>query len=629
MKYLKIWLVALFGPLLFSCHYLDIVPDNIATVDHVFRMRNTAEQYLFTIYSYQPKYTDPYNYPTFLGGDELWANEFDVNLSKPAWQIAKGFQNVVDPYSNYWGGTNGGRGIFVAIRDCNTFLENIFKVPDMDDYEKIRWAAEAKFLKAYYHFFLLRMYGPIPLIRKNLPITSTTAEVMVEQEPLDSCVAYIASLLDEAVPDLPERITSEATEQGRVTRSVALALKAQLLVTAASPLFNGNSDYASFTGKTGVKLFNATYDPAKWDLAAAACKAAVEQCHAAGHKLYYYNAAFLPFPGSPQTITEMSIRNAVCEKWNVEAIWTSTNNRATTLQLENLPRLYSSDKQSTTLSSFGVPLKIAEQYYTKNGVPISEDKTWNYNARYAVRTATTAEALRLKPNYVTANLNFDREIRYYASLGFDGGRWFGQGRFNDADNVYLEAKLGQIANNHAWAYSITGYWAKKLVNPQTVSSATEITVQNYPWPLIRLADLYLLYAEALNESQGPGAETYKWIDTVRARAGLAPVVESWQQFSTNPGAPQSKDGLRKIIHQERLIELAFEGPRFWDLRRWKTAERVMSEPITGWNYAGKTADMYYQVKYLYPQVFRKRDYLWPVKEEDLIENKLLVQSPGW
>ncbi|QEH42043.1 RagB/SusD family nutrient uptake outer membrane protein [Chitinophaga sp. XS-30] len=631
MKKLKRWLIALFGPLLFSCNYLDIVPDNIATVDHVFRMRNTTEQYLFTIYSYLPRVTDCYNYPTFLGGDELWANEFNVNLVKPAWQIAKGFQNVVNPYSDYWSGTNGGRGFFVAIRDCNTFLENIYKVPDMDDYEKDRWAAEATFLKAYYHFFLFRMYGPIPLIRQNLPITSNTADVKVSQEPVDSVVNYIASLLDEAVVNLPDRIVNEATEQGRVTKSVAKALKARLLVTAASPLFNGNPDYAAHTGggKNAVKLFPSAYEDTKWERAMIACKEAIDECHAAGHELYYFNQAFLPFPGSPETITEMSVRNALCEKWNPEAVWTNPVARPVAAQLENLPRLYSGDKQSATLSSFGVPLKIAELYYTKNGVPISEDKTWNYNARYSTRTATSADALRLKPNYVTANLNFDREVRFYAGLGFDGGRWFGQGRFNDADNVYVEAKLGQIANNHAWAYSMTGYWAKKLVNPQTVSSATEVTPQTYPWPVIRLADLYLLYAEALNEWQGPGVETFKWIDLVRARAGLNGVEQSWTDFSTSPGAPQSKAGLRKIIHQERLIELAFEGQRFWDLRRWKEAESVMSQPITGWNNFGKTADVYYQVKYLFNPVFRKRDYLWPVKEENLIDNSQLVQSPGW
>ncbi|WP_346320610.1 RagB/SusD family nutrient uptake outer membrane protein [Chitinophaga sp. YIM B06452] len=629
MKMFKKWLIVFFGPFLFSCNYLDIVPDNIATVDHIFRMRSTAEQYLFTMYNYLPNYVDAYNYHVFLGGDELWANDYNVGQPAPAWQIAKGFQNIVNPYSNYWGGANGGRGMFVAIRDCNTFLENIHKVPDMDDYEKNRWAAEALFLKAYFHFYLFRMYGPIPLIEKNLPITSSTEEVKVSQMPVDSCVNFIARLLDEAAVNLPERILNEATENGRVTRSAAKALKARLLVTAASPLFNGNPDYGAYTGKDGVQLFSKTYDAAKWERAAIACKEAIEECHAAGHQLYYFNPAFLPFPGSAETITEMSVRNALCEKFNKEVIWTSTANRATTLQRENLPRLYSGDKQSTTLSSFGVPMKVAEQFYTKNGVPISEDVNWNYNTRYGTRNATTADKLRLKPNYTTANLNFDREVRFYASLGFDGARWFGQGRFNDEEPVYMEAKLGQIANNHAWAYSMTGYWAKKLVNPQSVSSATEITIQSYPWPVIRLADIYLLYAEALNEWQGPSAEAYQWIDLVRKRAGLQDVETSWQQFSKNPGAPASKTGLRKIIHQERLIELAFEGQRFWDLRRWKEAEAVLNQPITGWNVFGKTAPDYYQLKYIYTQVFRKKDYLWPVREEDLIENKNLVQSPGW
>ncbi len=165
-------------------------------------------------------------------------------------------------------------------------------------------------------------------------------------------------------------------------------------------------------------------------------------------------------------------------------------------------------------------MKVAEQFYTKNGVPISEDLNWNYNTRYATGSATTAEKLRLKPNYTTANLNFDREVRFYASLGFDGARWFGQGRFNDEEPVYMEAKLGQISNNHAWAYSMTGYWAKKLVNPQSVSSVTEITIQSYLWPVIRLADIYLLHAEALNEWQGP-SEAYKWIDLVEEKSGPA------------------------------------------------------------------------------------------------------------
>ncbi|GAA4311814.1 RagB/SusD family nutrient uptake outer membrane protein [Compostibacter hankyongensis] len=612
-----------------SCHYLDIVPDNIATVEYAFRMRSTAEKYLFTLYSYQPHFADPYNYPVFLGGDEIWCNQFDATTSKPAWQIAMGFQNIVDPYSDYWSGGNGGRNLFVAIRDCNTFLENIGSVPDMDDFEKKRWAAEARFLKAYYHFFLLRMYGPVPITDKNLPISSGPEAVRVYREPVDSCVNYIAGQLDQAAADLPDIITDEISEQGRITRPAALAIKARLLVMAASPLFNGNPDYADFVDKRGLHLFSQEADPGKWQRAADACKEAIDACQAAGKKLYYYTpAAFVPANISEATKTEMNIRNAVCEKWNPEIIWASTDNVASSLQRESLPFLYAGQKV-VPKSTFAPPLKIAELFYTKNGVPISEDKSWDYNNRYKLRTATHDEQLYIKEGYTTAVLNFDREPRFYADLGFDGGRWYGQGRYGDTDNVYVAAKLGQTANNHAFSFSITGYWPKKLVNYLDVSNAEQLTFQNYPWPVMRLGDLYLLYAEALNEVSGPGGETYKWIDLVRQRAGLPSVEESWTQYSNRPGEYQTRDGLRKIIHQERLIEMAFEGQRFWDLRRWKEAEEVMNEPVRGWNYTGKDESNYYQVRVLFSPIFKKRDYLWPVKEQHLIVNSNLMQNPGW
>ncbi len=150
----KKWLIIFFGPLLFSCNYLDIVPDNVATVDHIFRMRSTTEQYLFAMYSYLPNYVDAYNYHVFLGGDELGANDYNVNQPALAWQIAKGFQNVVNPYSNYWIGTTAAAACSWPSATVTPSSRTSHKAPDMDDYEKNRWAAEALFLKAYFHFYL-------------------------------------------------------------------------------------------------------------------------------------------------------------------------------------------------------------------------------------------------------------------------------------------------------------------------------------------------------------------------------------------------------------------------------------------------------------------------------------------
>src|SRR5690606_27754182 len=125
---------------------------------------------------------------------------------------------------------NGGQALFRAIRHCNIMLENIDKPNDLTLEEKIRWVAEAKFLKAYYHFYLLRMYGPIPITDVNLPINSTEAEVQVKREPVDRVVDYIVHLLDEAAPDLPVVITNQAMELGRITRIIALTVKADVLM---------------------------------------------------------------------------------------------------------------------------------------------------------------------------------------------------------------------------------------------------------------------------------------------------------------------------------------------------------------------------------------------------------------
>src|SRR5690606_20069951 len=109
----------------------------------------------------------------------------------------------------------------------------------------------------------------------------------------------------------------------------------------------------------------------------------------------------------------------------------------------------------------------------------------------------------------------------------------------------------------------------------------------YPWPEIRLADLYLMYAEALNETSGPVSDVHKYLDLIRKRAGLESVTDSWQKYSKNPAKPTTKDGMRAIIRRERLIELAFEGSRFWDLRRWKESARELNGPVRGWDVSQK------------------------------------------
>ncbi|HVW59669.1 MAG TPA: RagB/SusD family nutrient uptake outer membrane protein, partial [Puia sp.] len=250
--------------------YLDIVPDNVATLDNAFANRNEAEKYLFTCYSYLPEEGHPDKNPAFSGGDEAWTYwpmSEDYFYLDP-YHIARGEMNKTEPYLNYWDGF-AGKSLWQGIRSCNIFLENVDHVPDVEPYVKERWIAEAKFLKAYFHWYLFRMYGPIPIADKSLPVTASPEEVKVYRQPVDSVVHYIADLLDESAAGednngLPLIITSSSTEMGRVTKVAALAIKARLLVTAASPLFNGNNDFTGMNGKDGAPLFNSQYDAGKW-----------------------------------------------------------------------------------------------------------------------------------------------------------------------------------------------------------------------------------------------------------------------------------------------------------------------------------------------------------------------------
>lgn len=621
--------------MLYSCS-LDVVPDNLPTINHAFNNRLNAEKYLFTCYTYLPDPTSAPGNPAMISGNECWITTSGFTSaashfgSFDGFDIARGFQNTNDPLLNYWDGERLGSTLFIALRDCNIFLENIDKPYDLEEYEKERWIAEVKFLKAYYHFYLLRMYGPIPIIDKNLPVSSSPEQVKIYRDPIDKVVEHIVSLLDDAAKVLPIDIQNQAQEMGRVTRVTALALKAKVLMLAASPIFNGNPYYSNVKDNRGVSLFSVAYDATKWTKAASAVEAAIECAHQAGHELYYYKGYNAICDSTRQ---KLNIRNAITEKWNKEIIWGSTKNDS---RLQEISILRTKADQSNNLklvSVFSPTLDVVEQFYTNKGVPIDEDLNWDYDNRYKTRIAEKDHQYYIKTGYESAKLNFDREVRYYASLNFDGCIIYGNGVLNDNDSkiTYGQMKKGQPGGVIAMdRYSITGYTPKKLVSYETIADASKFTPKRYSFPIIRLADLYLMMTEVLNETKtAPDKDVYYWIDLVRKRASLKGVEESWKLYSNNPGKPSTQKGMREIIHRERMIELAFEGERYWDLLRWKEAEIYMNKPIRGWNVQGETAAEYYEVKTIYTPEFTTKNYLSPLKKGTLEINPNLRQNPGW
>ena len=622
---------------LFCCSckkYLDVTPDNVGTLDYTFRNRNEAENYLFSCYSTLQQLSDVSRNAGFTGSSEIiHPNNLStevINLS--GFNLIRGTQTSGSPGLNFWDGQNNGIALFAALRRCNIMLENIDKPIDLGAPEKKRWIAEVKFLKAYYHYYLIRLYGPVPLIKVNLPINASAQEAKIKRASLDESFSYVVSLLDEAIPDLPPVIQSQATELGRITRSIALSVKAEVLTTAASPLFNGNPDYTGFKDHDGKLLFPVSYDPQKWKNAADACKAAIIECEVQGIKLY----TFLP-SAATSAITDslkqvLTIQNAATEKWesNQELIWAL--NYSFNYQNLSIPRMTSKavGLSSSVPSTFAVPIATAELFYTDKGVPINEDNTWDYAGRFNVRSGDDANRFYIRNGYQTAKTNFAREARYYANIGFDGGIWFGNGVLDQQNPLYVQARgieafAGPKSVN---ATNITGLWPKKLANYLSVYDDS-FQALNFHLPMMRLAGLYLLYAETLNEVSGPGPEVYTYIDRVRARAGLKGVLSSWSDFSRLPGKPAGKDGLRQIIHQERRIELCFEAQSGWDLLRWKELQEVLGKPLQGWNIYESDAGSYYRPQTVIMPVFGIKNYLWPITENDLIVNNNLVQNPYW
>ncbi|MDN5216078.1 RagB/SusD family nutrient uptake outer membrane protein [Fulvivirgaceae bacterium BMA12] len=648
-KKLKILIVAGLLMITHACKdFVDVVPDNIAKIEDAFASRLSAERFLASLYGHIPNVIsfgnrNPAAFPDDPGlaaGDEIWLNDgirSSNGIAIPVAQIITGGQNVRSPHLDSWG--NGSNNLFVALRDCNIFLENIDKPFDLTESEKAYWIGEAKFLKAYFHYFLLRMYGPVPIIRENIDVASGLEAVRVKRDPVDEVVDYIVELLDEAMETLPVVVLDEETELGKATKSVAASIKAKTLVLAASPLFNGNTDYSGFQNKDGQQLVSTTFDPQKWTRAEAACLQAINLADEAGRELYTTAIGVTITPQddwSDTTRIKMDIRGSITDRWNKELIWGKPNENVASLQAASRPKLDIRSRLSTGANAFWAPtMRIAEMFYSENGVPINEDVSYDYENRFnVIGNAGIDHKHYVKTGFAAPVLHLNREPRFYASIGFDGGVWLEDqtGGALDEDGAHVvDAKLGGFASNNGpgFSWSETGFFAKKLSHPKNFLGAQGgFSTQRYAFPLVRLADLFLLYAEVLNEV-GKTPEAHIWIDKVRERAGLNGVVASWMAHSSNPSKPNTQDGFREIVQHERMIELVFEGHRFWDLRRWKRSQEFMNRDIRGWNRFGSDTEQYYKVVTFATAKFLSRDYLWPIAEGDIIRNPNLVQNPGW
>lgn len=627
--------------------YLDVVPDNTQEISALFNRKETAFNALATCYHYIPEYDNTYS---FLGAsDEMIMGIDRVTDGKNA---VLGRVSADRPIMSFWYGDWGGSwsehapceaSLFVPLRICNTFLNNIGRVPDMTQSEISRWSAEVKFLKAYYHFLLFTQYGAIPLVEDETPLDVTAPENQYERVPVDQVVDYIVGLLDEACDALPMRIINTA-ELGRIDQTICKSFKAKVLLYAASPLFNNNPLYYTLENHDGTKLFpqdDADLEHKKWERALAAYEDAFDLCKVANIHLYRY-----PAGDYSKTIDARNFRNdsirlpfmynyqyAMVTNWNEEVIWGNSRPAHLILNWHEIQRSinYKSSAETSTGDAwqwFGPTLNATEFFYTKNGLPMDEDPEFNYENRDSVVTIPSDYNTVAQVGEQTAYMFLNREPRFYASIGFDRSRVRGYGTIYNLKMRYLEANGRQSHNDIDVPTS--GVFLRKLMHPDTKGDGT---ITRYAWPIIRYNEMLLSYAECMNEVYGSARqqEILDVLDTIRARSGVPTVEEAWANAKVHPNYYQTQEGMREIIKQERTVELAFEGYRNDDVRRWLDGPKCFNTAIWQWNADESTAAGYYQriqdPKLLH--VFTTRNYLWPIPTDEIVKNPLLVQNPGY
>ena len=634
-KYLAIILCSV--SLFTSCEdYLDIVPDGTQELSLLFNRKETAYNALANCYSYLPQ--NDGTYASYV----LLSDEVAVPIPKEpnSIKLMKGQQSVSEPLMGYWSGFSAvGRGqgsLWEGIRSCNTLTENIDLVVDMTQEEKNQWKAEVKFLKAYFHFLLVSNYGPIPIVDTNLSISASDTEVRLDRKTVDECFSYIVETIDAAIIDLPEKVLGN-NDVGRIDKVIAKAIKSKVLLYGASPLFNGNTSlYSNFVNVEGEHFFNQNYEDLKWESAVQASKDALDAAITQGAAMYYFTDTAPLFDSSNFQFKlvrdQYNNRFAITDPWNSELLWGNsspvTNGQYWQIQSPAMMKDPSSSSVEASWQWLSPSLRMAETYYTKNGLPISEDLSFEYAERY--NTTTIAFNQRFYAQFAnrTAKLNLNREARFYSALGFDRG-------INRTWGSLWKLKMrkgethGRVANTGD--YLVTGYALKKLVHQDSEGDTYNKAI-TYPWPMVRLSELYLNYAEALNEFSGPSQEVYDALNKIRERAGIPSVEEAWSNatYAATLNKHTTQDGLREIIQQERMIELAFEGHRYYDIRRWKLAEKYFTTPIQGWSVDEDSETNYYQIMDVSQRSFNTpRDYLQPISFTELSRNPNLIQNPGW
>lgn len=573
---------------------------------------------------------------------------------------------------------------YVAIRQASVFIHNAHANDELTQDEIDVLIGEAHFLRGYFYWLLIRKYGPVPIMPdEGADFSESYDNLSYPRNTFDECVDFICKDMIEAAKRLPDR--RDDLNSARPTKGAALAVRAKVLTYAASPLYNGNTEMADFTDKTGRQLISQQYDERKWAVAAAAGKdfldyndqAGVYKIHTVGIRKTAedtsYPTTIIPpkcepyssqnFPDGWADIDPFESYRSVFNgelsmAENEEVIFTrGQNNRTNNLipdGQEGSVEIGVKDLVKHQLPNslggwniHGVTQKQCDAYAMADGTPYDREKVM---AKYGPGNEfTTINNKALHPyDHLPDNGIYmgyaNREPRFYASVAYSGTIWPGasttEDRYHNQQIFYYRGEQdGRVNSNERWVN--TGIGVMKYVHPYDINVGNNASIRDKADPALRYADLLLLYAEALNNlttsyeiASWDGTQTYtisrdvnemhRGVKPVRMRAGVPDYTDE---------VYADRDKFFNAIVHERQIEFFAENQRYFDLRRWKIAEEHEAEQIYGCNTLmdrRNALQFYNPVRVPKLQTsFSRRQYFWPVSWDELRRNKNLTQAPGW
>lgn len=464
--------------------------------------------------------------------------------------------------------------LYEGLRKVNMFLENlegstIIPTDGLSVAEdKSRLKGQAFFLRAMLHFELVKRYGAITLATR---VFSRDENLNLPKNSYQECVKQIITDCDSALETNLPLWTGEASETSKFAwRS---GDKGRATKTAAMALKSRMLLYAA------SPLFSAATQ-VTWQEAADAAKAIIDLNK---HTIFSnYTNVF----------------NYGAAQYNAEVIFATRAQNRNDIEQDNAPISYDGARGRTNPTQ-----ELVNSFETTNGKLVTDPSNTLYN-----------------PNAPYTN----RDPRLALTINHNGRVFKGK-----AVQTYVGGADGLNRNINA---TRTGYYMRKFLSEAATWNQNSNTLARRPWVVFRYAEILLNYAEALNEAQGEAAatEVLSYVNRVRGRNGVAmPALQTTNPAGNAYVAP-TKDAIRERIHNERRVELCFEGHRFYDVRRWKQGELYLNKPVSGMRITfDENSNLVYTPFIVENRVFQEKNYLYPFSQNTVNRQPALIQNPGY